>query len=93
MTNKPRTKEECFAMLDEMLNEAEKKAIIETENSIEFHFSLGLWIRNNWIYGRNSEDIKALCKAFSIDDPFPDADELSYKIIETYSKFLKKKQK
>ena len=28
MENKPKTKKECFALLDEMLSEADKKAIV-----------------------------------------------------------------
>ena len=45
---KPQTKKECFAQLDEMLSETDKQAIREAEDIIEFHFTLGLWIRNNW---------------------------------------------
>lgn len=48
--NLPSNKKECFAQLDEMLSEADKKAIVEAEDLFEFHFTLGLWIRNNWLY-------------------------------------------
>ena len=48
--NKPKTKEECFAQLDEMLSEEDKKALMENEDLFDYHFTLGLWIRNNWIY-------------------------------------------
>ena len=47
--NKPKTKKECFAQLDETLSETDKKAIVEAEDLFEFHFTLGLWIRNNWL--------------------------------------------
>lgn len=89
MDNKPRTKKECFAQLDEMLSEADKKAIVEAEDIIEFHFTLGLWIRNNWIYDRSNEELESLCNAFSIDIPFFEADELSSGILEAYKKHLK----
>ena len=43
----PKTKKECFAQLNEMLSEEDKQAIVESKDVDEFHFSLGLWIRNN----------------------------------------------
>ena len=72
-----------------MLSEADKKAIVEAEDIIEFHFTLGLWIRNNWIYDRSNEELESLCNAFSIDIPFFEADELSSGILEAYKKHLK----
>lgn len=45
----PQTKQEAYAQLDEMLSEAEKSKLVKSD-AIEFHFSLGMWIRNNWIY-------------------------------------------
>ena len=60
----PKTKKECFAQLDEMLSEADKQAIIEAKDIIEFHFTLGLWIRNNWLYDHSEEELEALSKAF-----------------------------
>ena len=44
----PQTKQEAFAQLDVLLSEKEKKELIIGE-AIEFHFTLGMWIRNNWI--------------------------------------------
>lgn len=64
--NLPSNKKECFAQLDEMLSEADKKAIVEAEDLIEFHFTIGLWIRNNWLYERPVEDEESLCQAFDI---------------------------
>ena len=92
MENKPRTKKDCFAQLDEMLSEADKKAIAEVEDIIEFHFTLGLWIRNNWLYDRSEEELESLSKAFSVDMPFFEADELSSAILEAYKKNLKRKK-
>ncbi len=92
MENKPRTKKDCFAQLDEMLSEADKKAIAEAEDIIEFHFTLGLWIRNNWLYDRSEEELESLSKAFSVDMPFFEADELSSAILEAYKKHLKRKR-
>ena len=90
MEIKPETKKECFAQLDEMLSETDKKAIVEAEDLFEFHFTLGLWIRNNWLYDRSEEELESLTKAFGIDIPFFAADDLSSEILEAYQKHLKR---
>ena len=90
MENKPKTKKECFAQLDEMLSEADKKAIVEAKDIIEFHLTLGLWIHNNWLYDRSEEELGSLSKAFRVDVPFFEADELSSAILEAYKKYLKR---
>jgi len=88
----PKTQKECFAQLDEMLSETDKKAIAEAEDIIEYHFTLGLWIRNNWLYDRSEEELESLSKAFDIDAPYFEADDLSSAILEAYQKHLKRKQ-
>ena len=90
MENKPKTKKECFALLDEMLSETDKKAIVEAEGLFEFHFTLGLWIRNNWLYDRSEEELESLSKAFGIDVPYYATDDLSSEILEAYQKHLKR---
>ena len=92
MEKKPKTKKECFALLDEMLSEADKKAIVEAEDLFEFHFTLGLWIRNNWLYDRSEEEQESLSKAFGVDMPFFEADDLSSEILEAYQRHLKSKK-
>ena len=89
-TKIPKTKNEAFAQLDAMLSEEDKNAIMNG-NPFEFHFSLGLWIRNNWIYEQEEEDIKRLAKAFRTEMLFFEADDLSMKIIEYYQRYLKRK--
>ena len=91
-TKIPQTKQEAFARLDEMLSEEDKKAIMQTKDAIEFHFSIGLWIRNIWIYEQNEEDVNRLAKAFGTDFIVFDPDGLSEKIIESYQKYLKRKR-
>ena len=90
--NLPSNKKECFAQLDEMLSKTDKKAIVEAKDIIEFHFTLGLWIRNNWLYDRSEEELDSLSKAFRVNVPFFEADELSSAILEAYKKHLKRKQ-
>jgi hypothetical protein len=89
-TKIPKTKNEAFAQLDAMLSEEDKSAIMNGD-PIEFHFSLGMWIRNNWIYEQEEEDVKHLAKAFRTEMLFFEADNLSEKIIEYYQRYLKRK--
>lgn len=91
-TKIPQTKQEAFAQLDEMLSEKDKKGLANGE-AIEFHFSLGMWIRNNWIYEQSEEDVNRLAKVFKDDMWFIEPDSLSEKIIESYQKYLKRKNK
>ena len=86
----PHTKNEAFAQLDALLSEKEKSELAKSD-AIEYHFSLGMWIRNNWIYGQEEEDVKRLAKAFRAEMPFFEADDLSMKIIEYYQRYLKRK--
>ena len=89
-TKIPRTKQETFAQLDAMQSEKEKSEFVKSD-PIEYHFSLGMWIRNNWIYEQEEEDVKQLAKAFRTEMLFFEADSLSEKIIEYYQRYLKRK--
>ncbi len=93
--NKPKTKEECFAQLDEMLSEEDKKALMENEDLFDYHFTLGLWIRNNWIYPMGDEELQSLMKQFVDEDKdspfgfmFIHPDQMSSTIIEKYVEYL-----
>ena len=90
-TKIPQTRNEAFAQLDEMLSEEDKKELVKGD-AIEFHFSLGMCIRNNWIYEQNEEDVNRLAKAFRTDFIVFDPDGLSGKIIESYQRYLKRKR-
>lgn len=89
-TKIPQTKNDAFAQLDEILSEKEKNELVKGD-AVEFHFSLGMWIRNNWIYEQNEDDITRLAKAFRTDYIVFDPDGLSGKIIEYYQRYLKRK--
>ena len=89
-TKIPKTKNEAFAQLDAMLSEEEKRELAKSD-PIEYHFSLGMWIRNNWIYQQKEEDVNRLAKAFRTEMLFFEADDLSMKIIEYYQRYLKRK--
>ena len=89
-TKIPKTKNEAFAQLDAMLSDEEKRELVKSA-PIEHHFSLGMWIRNNWIYQQEEEDVKRLGNAFRTEMLFFEADDLSMKIIEYYQRYLKRK--
>lgn len=89
----PKTKKECFAQLDEMLGEEDKQAIIETKDVDEFHFTIGLWIRNNWLYSQSQEEVEELLKDFGEDSMFIHPDSQSSIILKAYRKYLKHKKK
>ena len=85
----PKTKEEVFDQLDGMLSESEREDFVKAD-PIAYHFSLGMWIRNNWIYEQEEENVKRLAKAFRVDSEFFEVDDLSSKILESYKRHLKK---
>lgn len=86
------TKEIAYARLDKRLSEEDKKAILKAKDTIEFHFSLGMWIRNTWIYGNEEERVEALAKDLG-EDLWFSPDDLSSAILDGYKKHLKKKAK
>lgn len=92
-TKIPQTKQEAFDQLDQMLTKEEKEKMISAGDSIDYHFTLGLWIRNNWIYEQSEEDVNRLAKVFKDDMWFIEADSLSGKIIDSYRRYLKRKNK
>lgn len=93
----PKTKEECFAILDEMLTAEEKAKIAEMKDTIDLHFGLGLWIRNNWIYPQEGEAVEAFLKMFVDEEDkdypmFIHPDDYSSTILDAYQEYLRKKQ-
>ena len=100
MENKiPKTKEECFAQLDAILSEEDKNELRNCEDAINYHFSLGGWIRNNWVYPMSDEELQSLMKNFEKEDddlPFGfmniHPDEVSSFFIEKYVEYLKSKE-
>jgi hypothetical protein len=86
----PLTKKEAFARLDKKLSDEEKKEILKAKDMVVFHFSLGMWIRNTWIYANDLERVEALAKEFG-EEFYLNADFLSSAILDEYKKHLKEK--
>ena len=96
----PKTKEECFALLDKELSDEDKRYLIEDEDAaMDVHFTLGMWIRNNWIYPLGEEDLEKLMLQFAESDDKIGlsslcyfADTASSTIIDKYVENLKDKE-
>lgn len=88
----PLTKEIAFARLDKRLSEEDKNAILKARDMIDFHFTLGMWIRNTWIYGNEEERVQALAKDLG-EELWFSPDDLSSALLDGYKKYLKKKVK
>jgi len=89
-TRRPQTQQECFEQLDKVLSEEEKKIILNTDDLFRLHFSLGMWIRNNWIYDtetKSDDDFISKMMNKILMDP----DSVSSEIIRMYQDYLKKK--
>jgi hypothetical protein len=88
----PLTKEIAFSRLDKRLSEEDKKAILKAKGMYDFHFTLGMWIRNTWIYGNDEKRVEALTKDLG-EDLWLSDDNLSSAILDGYKKYLKKLSK
>ena len=100
----PTTTREAFKILDSMINAEDKAAFLSQSKSdfvAEQHFSLGMWIRNNWIYGpgeyENPEEAALREKCFHMlsglkegDMFFGHPDEVSGRFLEKYYEHLKR---
>jgi|WetSurMetagenome_2_1015567.scaffolds.fasta_scaffold01666_4 hypothetical protein len=59
----PKNLEECYAILDSIIPEAERVEIQKSENlevMSKYHMSIGLFIRNNWIRNGNKALIEQI---------------------------------
>ena len=99
MARCPKTAAEAFKRLDKRLTKEEKQQIVEADDMSEFHFGLGMWIRNYWIHTGERENLESLLKdlgekvtTFGDNDEFFflfDPDGISQTILDAYQKHLK----
>ena len=88
-TKVPSTTREAFRMLDAMLSDVEKTNALaqsRSEYALNEHFGLGVWIRNNWIYG-DEKGIGIFAKEECL---FQHPDSLSGDFLERYHDHLKR---
>ncbi|GJG32756.1 hypothetical protein PRMUPPPA20_08650 [Xylanibacter ruminicola] len=90
MARCPKTAAEAFKRLDRRLTKQEKQQIAEAEDVVEFHFGLGMWIRNYWIYTGESENLESLLKDLG-EPEFLIGDMASSAILDAYQKHLRGK--
>ena len=88
MARCPKTAAEAFKRLDRRLSKEEKQQLAEAENLIDFHFGLGMWIRNYWIYTGERENLESLFKDLG-EPEFLLGDDASSAILEAYQKHLR----
>lgn len=91
----PTTKQECFQKLESLLSEEDLNKIKSDpfSNDIDYHFSLGLWIRNNWLY-KHREHFEKIFSTTPEEDGFvmPQmADDKSAEIIDEFLDYLVEK--
>lgn len=100
----PTTIRQAFKIVDEMLTPEDKARFLQKtrgEFTSEQHFGLGLWIRNNWLYGdpdtdtpteqeRRDKCMEMLSKekqwSYWVDDP----DHASERFLQKYYGHLKR---
>lgn len=80
----PKNIEEVFNFFDKELTEADKKMLLK-HKAIEFHHTLGRWIRNNFELWNTQSELNA----WLIDKNFTLPDDMSNYLIEEYQKHLK----
>ena len=85
----PTTLRQAFKMLDAMLSDEEKTNALaqsRSEFALNEHFGLGVWIRNNWIYG-DEKGIGIFAKEeYRLQHP----DSLSGDFLERYHDHLRR---
>ncbi len=101
MARCPKTAAEAWKRLDKRLTQEEKQQMVEADSMSDFHFGLGMWIRNNWIYKGEKENLDALMIDLGVatimgggEEHFvicPVGDMASSAILEAYQQHLKEK--
>ncbi|TPD67181.1 DUF6794 domain-containing protein [Flavobacterium microcysteis] len=87
----PKNLYECNTELDKILDLESKNMLAETEEreSIQHHFGLGMWIRNNWGLHGGSRLLKYFHDRSTKKKRFNSSETISDIIIEQYIKWLK----
>lgn len=100
----PQSFEDCFKVLDEILQDKSSfKTTLEDNVLAMSHFSLGMWLRNNWylwwspILAKQNEEkgypqtMPPIVKYFHDNWDITHADDMSSIIIRSYHRYLNQK--
>lgn len=85
----PKDIEDCCVQLDKILSDKDKeyiKGLPKKDDTIDLHFSLGMWIRNNWGFWEGSR-----LQIYFLKKRINHPDDMSGKILEAYYDWLNKK--
>lgn len=85
----PKDIEDCCVQLDKILSDKDKeyiKGLPKKDDTIDLHFSLGMWIRNNWGLWEGSR-----LQIYFLKKRINHPDDMSGKILEAYYDWLNKK--
>lgn len=82
----PKSKEELFKMIDRHLRVAARKELAFATSLSEYHFGLGMWVRNRFVYPSNGEVARLLTGDGS--RPSGSADDVSEDILWAYWNYL-----
>ena len=80
--------------MDNRRPQTKEEELKNCEDTINYHFTLGMWIRNNWIYPLKDYERESFMKMFEDENRSPygshfiHPDEVSSTIIEKYVKYL-----
>lgn len=101
----PVTTRQAYKILDEQMTDEDiRTALSQTRNEFvtDQHFDLGMWIRNNWIYGGEDEEEcfakrREACVAMLTGQQdgvfaFYDPEMMSTQFLEKYYDHLKRKK-
>ena len=80
----PKTAEEAWKILDKKLTQEEKLQIVSSHDMSDFHFGLGMWIRNNWLYKGEQENKDSLAKDLGEEPEWFHGDMASSAILVAY---------
>ena len=91
------TKDTIFKRLDRRLKKDERLALARSTDLSEYHFGLGLWIRNTW--GENGEIRSLFSSGYNIADDKGNIvcitsfglDEFSQNVLTEYQQYLREK--
>lgn len=85
----PKSKEELFKMIDRHLRVADRKELAFAEDLSAYHWGLGMWIRNRFVYPSNGEVGRLLAEDGSV--LLGSADIISEDILKAYQAYLYKR--